>query len=305
MNNNKMWKQITIISIVLVSLISMLAYVFFNKNNSTTTSEINSLIPEEILNANVSINTKVGDGVVTGEIILGGTFQGLNGTAYADGQYINGYCADHGATLFGTYVSGHTLDNTTSAYTKNNAKSGCSGQIKWLLDNFARINLTNTTVSADEISFYKQNLKRILSKHGKSAAGLDSLTDTQIFQVQQYVLWQFTNNTNGSVTPSWKNNSNDGRADLFNALVAEANANSGYAGNGQNVVTITKDNSCTMTQSGKDVVIGPITINNASGKMYKLTYGNFTIGNHIATAGSGVKVFTSDKTTEIPNNTYR
>lgn len=295
-----------ILGIGLVLLVIIIAIITLCATNKINISLFGAKAEDK--NEGFTINQAFGDGTVTGEIVLGGTSSGYDGKAYANGLYTNGYCVNHGANLYGTYVSGQVLNTYNSAYAVNNAKSGCAGQIRWLLDNMLRMNLTNTgraetVVSAEEIAFYRQNLKNILTKQGKSAGGLDSLTDTQIFQVQQYVLWQYTSNVS-TPTPAWKNNASDGRAELYAALIAEANTHSNYTVDGTEYMTMQKDGSYKMVQEGNNVLIGPINISNPTGKQYFFNYSNFTIDGSTAGAGNNVKVFQSNKTTEINNNSY-
>lgn len=100
-----------------------------------------------------------------------------------------GWCMKKGANLYGfgsTEGYGH-VKSESDAYQRNNAKSGYSGSIQWLLDNMYRI---GTSVSDDEKGWYRNNLQRILGNTAK----ISNYTDDQIFKMEQFVLWQFTDN---------------------------------------------------------------------------------------------------------------
>ena len=273
-------------------------------------------------NANISIIKDVGDGTVTGEIVIDGNYSGiiLNGKphAYADGKYRNGYCLNHGRSLYGTAdIRGNKLDLSGSSYSNsnNNCKSETSGDsIKWLLDNMLRMNLTMTldeeyyAVRDEEYKIYKQNLKNIVEKYTSSRGNIvDNLTDTEIFQVQQYVLWHYTKNVS-EVTPKWINNSSDPKTILYNALISGANDtptpdNGRYSSNGTEVVTIVQNKNCTMEKYGNNsIIIGPITINNDYEKIYKFSYYGLQINNESLTTKS--KIVQDDKKTEIERDSY-
>ena len=100
-----------------------------------------------------------------------------------------GWCMKKGANLYGfgsTEGYGH-VKSESDAYQRNNAKSGYSGSIQWLLDNMYR---SGTSVSDDEKGWYRNNLQRILGNTAK----ISNYTDDQIFKIEQFVLWQFTDN---------------------------------------------------------------------------------------------------------------
>ena len=270
-----------ILGIGLALLIVEIAIILLGASNKINVSLFGA--KAENMKESVRINESNGDGsYIYGEINVGGNR--------------NGYCVDHGGYLYGGQS---TLINGGSAYVSNHANSAeSSAKIRWLLDNMLRLNC-----SAEERQFYRQNLKNILTSQGKPAGGLDSISDTQIFHVQQYVLWQFTSN-HSTPAPAWRNNTSDGRADLYAALINAANAHGNYNADGTEHMTIQKDGSFKMVQDGNDVLIGPINITPAPQKQYFFQYSNFVIEGNIAEAGNNLKMYQADKTTEIPNNSY-
>ena len=323
--------KLTIKVLCIILAVCMLMFFIVYKNfNSIKTNILNFNINGlEKNNANISViqsigNREIGDGTVTGEIVIGGAKSGLTvdgkNYAYADGNYRNGYCLDHGKNLYGTAYNkgrGNTLNFAGSSYSNsnNNCKSETSGDsIKWLLDNMLRMNLTMTldeeyyAVSDEEYKIYKQNLKNIVEKYTSSRGNIvDNLTDTEIFQVQQYVLWHYTKNVS-EVTPKWINNSSDPKTILYNALISGANDtptpdNGRYSSNGTEVVTIVQNKNCTMEKYGNNsIIIGPITINNDYEKIYKFSYYGLQINNESLTTKS--KIVQDDKKTEIERDSY-
>ena len=273
-----------ILAVVVMAIIAIVA----NKNSMKSSTESSGIVQKDNWNQSVSIKERYGDGTVTGEIVIGGA-------------YYNGYCMKHGARLIGGQDS---LNYAGSAYTLSdiNATSGNEGKIRWLLDNMLRVNLSTSNVSSEEEAFYRENLKQIILKSGKDEytanTMIASLDNATVFQIQQYVLWYYTRNVS-SALPSWRNDSSDARAVLYNALIAEANNHSNYNSDGTESVTVAKANNCTIVQDGTNVWVGPISINNSIGKMYKFTYSDFIIGSN-----SSAKAFQSDKATEIVNNSY-
>ena len=298
-----MKKYIITASISVLILIAVILLSCFNKTK--TEYMLSDMNEKEILKdyqslygQNVSINTRYGEGAVTGEIIIGGTLAGAHGSAYDNGPYTNGYCFYKGGTLYGTYVSGHKLNTTQSAFTGTNVSSDKQAKIEWLLENILRMNLTNATISAEETDYYKNNLIHIMNINGivDAAGTMASLSDKDIFVVQQYVFWHYTNNLNPSLTGS--------KEKLYNALVIEADKQTTYNSNGNEKPTVTKPENCTMIQDGSDVLIGPINISNPIGKNYRFTYGDFVIDGNTTVVGENVKAYAADKTTELVNNSF-
>ena len=324
---------IKVFCIILVACMLILFAVYKNFDSIKTNIlnfNINGL---EKNNANISIIQFTGDkgegGSVYGEIVIDGksrTWKLEDGKvhAYSDGAYRNGYCIEHGKTLIGTYPNGNILNHVGSAYSNsnNNSKSESDGDsIKWLLDNMLRMNLTMTLddnetqngkyygITDDEYNLYKQNLKNIVEKYTSSSGNIiNNLSDNEIFQVQQYVLWNYTNNHSNVKYPNWINDSSNPKTILYNALIKGANNktlpdNGRYQSNGKEVVTIVENNNCTMEKYGENsVIIGPITINNEHEKIYKFSYSGLQINGESVIKKA--KILQKDKKTEIKNESY-
>ena len=269
--------------------------VFTEKNGGKVESNLANVNKPEKFAEGISIKENYGDGVVTGEIVVGGS-------------YNNGYCLNHGATLYGGQS---ILYSSGSAYDWNN--SSYSGQIRWLLDNMVRLNLSSNSVSNDEYYWYLGNLQGYLNdylkNHGREPYTLTSsnLSNTSLFQVQQYALWYYTNNVNGRTIPWWANESS-ARADVYNALIYWANYYNSdgrrYDSNGSGVASVTYSNNIKMEQSGNDVWIGPISINNSQNKIFKLVYGDFQLNGKTISGDSKVKIYKSDKASTLSKDLY-
>ena len=233
------------------------------------------------------INEGAGDGVVSGEIVVGGT---NSDWAYDMGPHRNGYCLSHGAYLNGTFS-----DSSCRYSSSHSAYETASGSLRWLYDNIATLDLTSyraghdisscNNVTGDEHDFYVSNLATIYP-------GIESMSEKQIFIAQQYAIWHYTNNTECS--------SGDASiVGLYNALVTAANNNSSYSNDGQESITITdSSNNKLNKQSDGSILVGPYTINN-SGKVYRMNVSGVKINNTDVT----YTILKNDQSTEISNQT--
>ncbi len=158
-----------------------------------------------------------------------------------------GWCMDKGANLYGygyTGGYGHVVGEA-DAYTTNNAKSGAGGSIQWLLDNMLRL---GDSVTDDENGWYRNNLQRILG----NSAQISNYSNDQIFKMEQFVLWHFTNNVTGDTGISYPTSD-----PLYNALYNAAKAHSNYTTKTNNV-SIDKTNAVVNSNS----VVGPFVVSN-------------------------------------------
>ena len=234
------------------------------------------------------INEGAGDGVANGEIVIGGT---NSDWAYDMGSHRNGYCLLHWSSLRGTIVdSSFVYSSSHSAY------ETASGQLKWLYDNIATLDLTGyrtdhdvsscNLVTADEYQFYVDNLSKLYS-------GVTEMSPKQIFLAQQYAIWHYTNNedcTSGDASV----------IELYNALVTAADNHSTYSNDGQESITITDSSNHKLNkQSDGSILVGPYEIGNSAGKVYRMNVSGIKIN------GSDVsyKILKNDQSTEISNGT--
>lgn len=310
-------KKISIATLVISIAVALLVgvIVLVCKSNSSISNFL--LGNREKVNAGVWINSNGKDSNVQGEIIIGGS----SNNWYYNGKYRNGYCVNNGASLWG---GESTLDNKGSAYINNHASSTENKKkLNWLFDNIARFNLSGKNSSGtdvtdklekvnlgNELNFYKENLKAICMKHGlteaeaKKSAGIGSgsLSDEEIFQVQQYVIWHYTKNTNSKPTIK----SGDKRYNLYKALIDEADTHSGYNGTGKDVIYINQGKvngesyNVKKGTNNKELIIGPIEIkSNATAKPYKIEIGNLSITNNSV---KSYKIIKNHDKKEISNN---
>ena len=159
-----------------------------------------------------------------------------------------GWCMDKGANLYGYGYSGGwaTVSGEYDAYNTNNAREGSSGSIRWLLDNILRV---GNGVSDDEKGFYRNNLQRIVG----SNANIADYSEDRIFEIEQYVLWSFTNNVTGDSAISYPTSD-----PLFVALKNAAASHSDYSSDGSVNVNI-DTNKANVNSNG---VVGPFVVSN-------------------------------------------
>ena len=268
---------------------------------------------EELLLEPVSIYTPSGDGTVYGETIIGGD-EDAN-PAYSDGPYRNGYCLYQGAPLVGTFNSGHYLDHDGSAYNNTVVASGKSiGSIRWLLDNMIRLNISKNipsdqVVSDDEYNFYKNNLYNIVKTNrncslSEAIGYVDELSDVELFQVQQYVIWYFTNNFTQIPYNQDINEHQKALVYVYHALKTEAANHSNYSSDGTGKASLANCRNYEMKQEGNDTVIGPLTVENPSGKPYKFKLDNFKLVNNSTGAQyTNARIYKADGT-QITNDWF-
>ncbi|MCI8486394.1 MAG: DUF11 domain-containing protein, partial [Clostridia bacterium] len=164
-----------------------------------------------------------------------------------------GWCLMKNAGIYGIGYSGgeSIITDRKDAYTNTDyARTGKSGNLKWLYDNMLRLGNNKS-----ENDMYRKNLEEL------TGLNLTNYTDDQIFRIEQFLLWSFTHN----------NNQNDvginyPKDELYVRLKKKANDNSNYQGNGSENKIILDKESAIVTENG---VIGPIKIsgNNAKNKV--------------------------------------
>ena len=159
-----------------------------------------------------------------------------------------GWCMDKGANLYGYGNPGGwaTVSGQYNAYDTNNAREGSSGSIRWLLDNILRV---GSGVSDDEKGFYRNNLQRIVG----SSANIGDYSEDRIFEIEQYVLWSFTNNVTDDSGISYPTTD-----PLFVALKNAAASHSDYSSDGS--VNVNIDTSRANVNSNG--VVGPFVVSN-------------------------------------------
>ena len=166
-----------------------------------------------------------------------------------------GWCLNKGAGLYGLETQNHTagesvITGSQNAYNTNNARSGYSGSLKWLMDNMIRY---GTGVPAEEINWYKANLEKELG------ISLSGYSNEKIFEMEQYAIWYFTNNKSSVSYPS---------DTFFTKLRDKAEENKSYSGDGtikevNNKVRIEEASGYTVT---KDGWVGPLKISGNNNK---------------------------------------
>ena len=218
---------------------------------------------------NVKIKNDIASKIKTGEKLAGYTYAdyvkleelGNNvneiyfrkdlGTIYYD---VAGWCLNKGASLWG-YDSGRD-SKVTGTYNTNtlyNAKDASSAKsLRWLFDNMVRI---GTNVTEEENLMYRKNLQDI------TGVDLSQMKPEDIFKSEQYVIWQFTQNVDGTVAIP----ENDTLAQsLYNKALNRDGYNSdGSINSSYNKIKIEKGNGCTVTEDGW---IGPLIISGNNAK---------------------------------------
>ena len=299
--------------IAVVAVITFAVNIVANNNFRVANENTANNPKEDLLSEAISIYTPSGDGIVQGEIILGGDDE--DSPAYSNGPYRNGYCLYQGKKLYGTFYSDDYLDHVGSAYDNTEVASGKSiGSIRWLLDNMIRVNISpnipsGKEVSADEYNFYKNNLYNIVMANrncslNEATGYVNQLSDRELFQVQQYVIWYFTN---GFTTIPYNQNANEHQKALvyvYHALKTEAENHSNYSSNGKGKASLADCRNYEMRQDGNDTVIGPLTVNNPSGKPYKFKLSDFKlVNNATGTQYTDARLYKEDGT-QITNDWF-
>ena len=294
-------KGLTIITAIILFAIviasAVLTVVIKSANNGNVVNDLSNVNPkEELLYEPAYIDTAYGAGEVTGKIYIRG--QGNDTNVYDDG-----YCLNHGGVLNYLYDNGRTwLNHTGSAYSSNNASSSINkNKIAWLLDNIVR-----TNAPQDELDYYTANLISIVAERGYPSSSnivndiINSEGYKAIYQIQQYAIWNYTNNErNIDLSGDVLFPGDANKRALYDSLLYVTDQNPNYAGEGDDNVTINISNA-KMSQSGNDVWVGPITINNSIAKRYKISCDNLRFDG----TTKSVAIYKSDRSTPISNNSF-
>ena len=214
---------IAIISVILI-LCTIIGYAVKNVTKLVSLENNN-----ELANLSTSIKEINGAGNNVGEIIIGGTYR-------------NGFCVMYEGSLYGG-VSQAT--NIGSAY---DIKS--NGQIRWLLDNMY---LPYGEQSSDLKELSKENIKN------KIGIDISKLSSNDIYAVEQYVLWQYTDKRFGTPGPSSYITGDNNRYNFYKALKDAADSNANYKSNGQSKASVSTTNA-KVKVDGTNMIIGPFTI---------------------------------------------
>ena len=253
-----------------------------------------------------------------GEIFIGGSISGYAGHYYWNATNDSGYCMDKSADVAGTAVNSNSLYvNKGSIYDRTTKSEEVQHKVEWLFDNFARVNIAYVSaneslenIPLSEEEFYKKNLADVIVRYGSKDSGekysmqeaegiINGIDNTGIFYVQQWAMWKYVSPGVKEGGRVFKNNE---EKILYNALLAGAEANSNYNSTGNEDVEFRKNN-VSIEKRDNDVVLGPLTIDNPTGKLFKLHYEGFTV-NGKKIDNSNVKVVRADKTTTISNDAY-
>ena len=236
MNVKKRWFIIPIV-IVFSITIFLLAH-----NNNKFSSFISSLVKQDENKSWTSDEDKtyVKNKTINkyGEDVQKINLCTINGGIVRIDSSVFGWCMKKGAALYGYGNTGGW--GYVKELTENWESSGSdnSGSVNWLMDNIIRY---GNSVDNTEKDFYKNKL----NSYGISVNGLD---DDQIFTLEQYALWKYTNNH------SVNNDRLDGK------LVSKANANSKYS---LNKTEFDIDNSSVkINYSNNIAVVGPFNVKN-------------------------------------------
>jgi len=191
--------NIIIVAIIVMSIVLMYVGSLYTKTGFLRTNQDNASVGDGVTLSQVSYSSRISSYRVD--------------WIYPDNDSSSyGWCINRGASLSN---KSSTISNISNGYGNSNAGSSGSNQLDWLYDNICRF---GSSVPYNEIEFYKQNLQNILTKHG--GGNISNYTDNDIFAIEQLAIWYFTSNQSSTTFPR--------NEPLFNALVAEANANSGY-----------------------------------------------------------------------------
>ena len=237
---------------IIASIISAYFYFWKSKSEITTNIATQALNDNEAL-ASVSLNTN-------------GYNRNLNGwlgNFVIGNTYYDGYCMHLGNGI------PKSVTNRGSAYSWFQASR--YNNLKWLFDNmivvFQQIN--DNVYGSDlnnEITMYKKNMNLLISQYGYSG-NVDSLTEKQIFEVQQCVMWRYLNGRDYTSKLSGNQKA------MYQALIKGMNENTGYTSDGKSIATVSKGNGFGLTDDGK---IGPFNLNNSKGQINKINVENFS-----------------------------
>ena len=237
---------------IIASIISAYFYFLKSKSEITTNIETQALNDNEAL-ASVSLNTN-------------GYNRNLNGwlgNFVIGNTYYDGYCMHLGNGI------PKSVTNRGSAYSWFQASR--YNNLKWLFDNmivvFQQIN--DNVYGSDlnnEITMYKKNMNLLISQYGYSG-NVDGLTQKQIFEVQQCVMWWYLNGRDYTSKLSGNQKA------MYQALIKGMNENTGYTSDGKSIATVSKGNGFGLTDDGK---IGPFNLNNSKYQINKINVENFS-----------------------------
>ena len=292
-------KNIIIISAFVIALITAGIYVMTNKINLSNSNSELAVQPMDKATTWIDTTTK-DNSQVTGEIYLSTKIKATDSKwARDDSEAIgNGYCMSKGKSL-NSDGKKSTLDTSTDAH-------GESAAISWLVDNMIKGNLTSTSsttivatrkLAEGEETFFKERIKKYVYNN------IEKLSMNEIYIVQQYVLWHYTNSIDGN------NFLTGNKLGYYNALVSAADAavKNGYTSKNNNyvkpeIVEKTGQKPGIIDKNGS-VLIGPYQINNSGAKAYKISVSNFKVA---GTNSNDFKIVWYDNLNgkhEITNNT--
>lgn len=201
------------------------------------------------------------------------------GNFVVGGSYEDGYC------MYLGNGSPSSVTNRGSAYEW--FQTATYNKLKWLFDNMVVVfqPINDSVYGNDlskEITMYKKSINLLISKY-KLSGNIDGLTEKEIFEVQQCVLWNFINGKDFSSKLSGSQKS------MYTALIKGMNDNTNYTSKGTDIVTVTKESGFKLSDDGK---IGPFKLNNSKGKINQILVENFSgiDGGYTIVDSSGNKI---------------
>ncbi len=243
---------IVITALILITMVGAYIFICSMSGKFDIATEIATLSEDNETLASVTLNTS-------------GYNHNLNswlGNFVVGGSYYDGYCMYLGKG------APSSVTNRGSAYTWFGSNYG---KLKWLFDNMIVVfQPINDSVYGEDLSnektMYKKNINLLISTYGYTG-NVDSLTDKQIFEVQQCVLWNYINGNDYS--SKLKGN----QLAMYNALIKGMNDNADYTSDGTDIVTVTKESGFKLSDDGK---IGPFRLNNSKGKINRILVEGFS-----------------------------
>ena len=260
---------IVMILAIITVIVGTYIFICARSSKSDITTDIATLSEDNETLAGVTLNT-------------GGYNHNLNGwlgNFVVGGSHYDGYCMYLGKG------APSSVTNRGSAY--NWFQSATYNKLKWFFDNMVVVfqPISDNVYGSDlpnEITMYKKNINLLISKYNLSGT-IDSLTEKQIFEVQQCVLWNFINGRDfsGKLSGSQKS--------MYNALIKGMNDNANYTSDGTDIVTVTKESGFKLSSDGK---IGPFKLNNSKGKINRILVEGFSgiDGGYTIVDNSGKKI---------------